>query len=177
MKIKRVSMTENVGFNMTPMIDIVFQLIVFLMLATDIAQSDMAVVYLPMSSACAEDKEPDPDRLMVNVSHIQANGYADECPDWKFENGEIKKLCLNPDHWRLMVKGKTYDKKELEAVLTKAAALDQPGGPKTASNRPVMIRADAGAPFEYIAKILEAAGRSFIWKIEIGATKPPGSED
>lgn len=166
-------MCENVGFNMTPMIDIVFQLIVFLMLATDIAQTDIARVQLPLASEAVDDKEPPKNRLMVNVVHEMPQG--EDCPQLRYERGGvIKQLCQIPEHWKLKVKNKVMTKGELEKELRAFADTDREGGPgtQTPSNLPVMIRADAAAQYEYITQIMEAAGRALMWKIEIGATKP-----
>ncbi|MFA5793656.1 MAG: hypothetical protein WC980_01100 [Candidatus Brocadiia bacterium] len=99
------------------------------------------------------------------------------CRDWMFENGEVKKLCHNLDHWKVIIKGKIIDKKGIEDVLSKAADNDRPGGPGTPSNSSIMIRADAGAPYSLVKKILRSAKENLIWKIELAATKPPGSED
>jgi biopolymer transport protein ExbD len=172
MKLKKPDLIENVGFDMTPMIDIVFQLIVFLMLATDIASTDLARVYLPAASACAEDLNPDKQRLMVNIVHEVPNDR--DCPQLKYKFGVLKQPCQIQEHWKIVVKRKEVTKDELLKAIQIEGDIDRPGGAgsKTASNRPLMIRADGSAPYELVEKILEACGRAFVWKIEIGATKP-----
>lgn len=170
MKLRKTDLIENVGFDMTPMIDIVFQLIVFLMLATDIAQTDMARVYLPWASEAVEDLQPDKQRLMVNIAHEVPGGK--DCSQLKYKYGELLTPCQIPEHWKIMIKGQEVTKEELLKQITIEGDQDRPRGPKTPSERPIMIRADGSAPYELVEKVLEAAGRSLVWKIEIGATKP-----
>ncbi|MBI4712245.1 MAG: biopolymer transporter ExbD [Planctomycetes bacterium] len=172
MKIKKSTITENVGFNMTPMIDIVFQLIVFLMLASDFTNTDIQRVWLPEAFSAVEDKSPDATRLMVNVMHEAP--FKQDCPQAKYDGGRLVFPCQIPEHWHIMIKGATYDQEKLLQVLRVEGDLDRErkNDPNSPSNRPIMIRADAGAPFGIIEKIMEAAGRALIWKIEIGATNP-----
>ena len=59
----------NVGFSMTPMIDIVFQLIIFFMLITDMSQIELPKnVQTPLAKRVNEDRQATPGRLLVNVS-------------------------------------------------------------------------------------------------------------
>lgn len=173
MKIKRASMVENVGFNMTPMIDIVFQLIIFLMLATDFANTQMERVYLPKADAAAADDHPDEKRLMVNIAHEVPDGK--DCTQLKYTNGILIQPCQIEEHWVIKISGKVLTIPELEQRLVVEGNMDRETkeNPKTPSNRPVMIRADGSAPFKKITQVLEAAGKALVWKIEIGAEKPP----
>ena len=163
MKIKQATMVENVGFNMTPMIDIVFQLIIFLMLATDFANTQMERVYLPKADAAAADDHPDEKRLMVNVAH-EVPGEKD-CPQLKYTNGVLIQPCQIEDHWIIKIQGKALTIPELEQRLVVEGNMDREvkDNPKTPSNRPVMIRADGSAPFKRITQILEAAGKALVW--------------
>ncbi len=166
-------MVENVGFNMTPMIDIVFQLIVFLMLATDFANVEIERVYLPKADAAVADDHPDEKRFMVNIIH-EVPGEA-ECPQLKYTNGVLVQPCQIDEHWVIKIRGKVLTIPELEQRLIVEGDTDREtkGNSKTPSNRPVMIRADGSAPFKRITQVLEAAGKALVWKIEIGAEKPP----
>ncbi len=59
----------HVGFSMTPMIDIVFQLIIFFMLITDLSQTELPKdVQTPLAKQVKEERQAPPDRLIVNVS-------------------------------------------------------------------------------------------------------------
>ncbi|MEW6027018.1 MAG: biopolymer transporter ExbD [Planctomycetota bacterium] len=173
MKIKRRAMLENTGLNMTPMIDIVFQLIVFLMLATDFTNQELERVYLPKADAAVADDHPDKTRLMVNISHEVSLGQI--CPELKYKNGVLLQPCQIDEHWKIKIRAKTLTIPELEQQLVLEGNLDREikDNPKSPSNRPIQIRADGSAPFKLITKVLEAAGKALVWKIEIGAEKPP----
>lgn len=173
-RFKRVQVSEGAGVNLTPMIDVVFQLIVFLMLASDISNTEMERVYLPKADAAIADDRPDKTRLMVNISHVVPGGR--DCSELRYKNGILLQPCQNPEHWKIVVKTKQLTIPELEQILIVEGNLDRekPGDYKNnPSNRPVMIRCDGSAPFALITKILESAGKAFMWKIEIGAEKPP----
>jgi biopolymer transport protein ExbD len=53
--------------NMTPMIDVVFQLIIFFMLVTEMSQADLEMLELPEASQARED-EPKSGRIVVNIT-------------------------------------------------------------------------------------------------------------
>ena len=59
MKIKKAKMAEDPGFNMTPMIDVVFQLLIFFMLVTEVAAMEIERAYLPIATEAVEDDQPD----------------------------------------------------------------------------------------------------------------------
>ena len=53
--------------DMTPMIDIVFQLIIFFLVVTEMAAKDLADVTLPRAEQSTADDNPPSDRLIINV--------------------------------------------------------------------------------------------------------------
>ena len=59
----------DVSFNMTPMIDCVFQLIIFFILAGQVASQSLARVdlYKPWKSQAQKWNEKDPNRVIVNI--------------------------------------------------------------------------------------------------------------
>ena len=176
MRVKRPQLQEGTGMNMTPMIDIVFQLIVFLMLATDFANQELERVYLPKADASMADDHPDKTRLMVNINHEVPGGK--DCPQLKYKNGMLIQPCQIEEHWVIKIRGSELTITELEQRLVVEGNMDREtkDNPKTPSNRPVMIRADGSAPFKRITQVLEAAGKALVWKIEIGAEKPPDGQ-
>ena len=63
---KKVRITE---LNMTPMIDVVFLLITFFMLVTEITrQDDVEDLQLPDITTAVDDDDPDPGRLVINIA-------------------------------------------------------------------------------------------------------------
>jgi len=58
---------EYEGSNMTPMIDIVFQLIIFFMLVTDMATAQIENLKIPYASKAIKEKYDDPQLLVLNI--------------------------------------------------------------------------------------------------------------
>jgi len=146
---KAPDVVENVGFNMTPMIDIVFQLIIFFMLITDMTQTEMEAVIQPVAKKVIEDKNKPKERLIVNV----------------FQNSINKK-------WELKFRGKRFnDVKVLKNRLSEYANRFKDPKFPALSNVSIMLRADARAPFEEVQKILQICGDNQvrIYKVEINA--------
>jgi len=65
---------DGIGFNMTPMIDVVFQLIIFLMLANDMSRKEIEEVVLPVAFQGTEDTGREEHRLLVNLVPDPAGG-------------------------------------------------------------------------------------------------------
>ncbi len=144
---KAPEVADNVGFSMTPMIDIVFQLIIFFMLITDMSQQEMENVQQPLAKKVLEDKQKPKERLIVNV----------------FKHN---------DKWQLKFRGKIYPKvKVLKNRLAEHANRYKDPKMPSLSNVSIMIRADARAPFEEVQKILQICGDNQvrIYKVEINA--------
>src|SRR5688500_20394381 len=83
MKLTRETGLGNIALDMTPMIDCVFQLIIFFMLITDMSQKELEELYLPKAVVAAADK-PDPKevRPIVNIladgtMWVKREGYYD----------------------------------------------------------------------------------------------------
>ncbi len=170
MRIKRGESTENLGFSMTPMIDIVFQLIIFFMLVSDFMQTDLERVWLPLAPAAVEDNKPDKNRLVINIAH-NPPGPPGSCKDLQYNpDGELLQFCLDETHWKIKIKGQEISRDELEKEIRLEGDKNRPSG--GISNRAIMIRSDAGAPYRMVQKVFEACARARVWKIEIGATKP-----
>lgn len=183
MKIKKVQLLENVGFDMTPMIDCVFQLIIFFMLTIDFANTQLERVQLPKAVTSMEDKNPPEKRLMINLAHLMPEGETGDCKDLKYDNdGNLTRPCGNEKHWKIKVAGESYEPAQLEAYLTKQGGLVEGRDPPDPSNpnvlglsrRFLMIRSDAGATYQMLEKVFAACARARIWKIELGASKPQG---
>jgi biopolymer transport protein ExbD len=135
---------ENVGFNMTPMIDIVFQLIIFFMLITDMSQVQIERLQAPVARRVAEERTPPKERMIVNVT----------------ESGEIRYYGQPMP-----------DLQTLGAKLAERADRHRPPGSRRPSEVALMIRADARAPFEHVQKVLQVCGdeRVRIYRLEFGA--------
>ena len=67
-KRKSLEMNVEVEANMTPMIDMVFQLIIFFLLVLDFTQKDLEDLDPPSVRNGAVEDKPDPERLLINVT-------------------------------------------------------------------------------------------------------------
>lgn len=165
MKLAKDSSDQPIELDMTPMIDCVFQLIIFFMLITDMTQKELEELYLPKAKVAASDK-PDP-RITRPVINILSDGtiwvkrelYYDPAKDDKY-----KKL-------------KEYLARMAKEMPKKPIA---EGSSILVPDNPLLIRADQATPAKYIQKVMEVCGTAGIqiWKVELaaGTELPKGSE-
>jgi biopolymer transport protein ExbD len=153
------------------MVDIMFLLLLFFMLGADMGQRELEEVILPKAYSVKEDKatkEKDKmDRLTVNVYHR----YPNEVKCSAYAKGQV---CREEAHWRTGIKGKDYsDPEKLGGVLKKEADLARtdPKNPLV-SERKVMIRGDASAPYGLVQRTMNTCAKAGIYKIECGAARP-----
>ena len=172
MAAKKVSIQEDITPNLIPMIDIMFLLLLFLMIASDMGQRELEVVQLPVAEVVKEDKpdtdSTEADRLTINVYHLLTNQMSCKV----YEEGGI---CREEKHWRMGIKGTDYeDMDKLLAVLDKEAAVGRKGDPKNPkiSERKVMIRADGSAPYGMPQKAMNVCAKAGMYKIDVGAAQP-----
>ena len=166
---KKLSVQEEISPNLIPMVDIMFLLLLFFMLSADMGQRELEDVVLPKAMSVKEDKEAkggkDRDRMTVNVFHR---------PELKCGSYNKGAVCREENHWRVGVKGRDYSEPErLLNFLKKEAGTT--GGDITApkiSERKVMIRADASAPYGLAQRAMNVCAKAGIYKVEVGAAQP-----
>ena len=67
-KKKKATDASDVELNMTPMIDVVFNLIIFFMIVTDMSQKELELLKLPRSSEAMEDSGDEKERrVIINI--------------------------------------------------------------------------------------------------------------
>ncbi|HIF30867.1 MAG: biopolymer transporter ExbD [Pirellulaceae bacterium] len=67
MRVPRIARSGSVGFNMTPMIDVVFLLIIFFLVSSHLARQETHMeLPLPVAASSGED-DLDSNRLIVNI--------------------------------------------------------------------------------------------------------------
>ena len=160
-KKKKVDATENDELDMTPMIDIVFNLLIFFMVITDLTQKDLVELTLPIAYMALSDVDDDPDdRLILNVD--------------KF--GQIK--------W----KGQFRTLGELSAILAQQKQLYQvrkaregesafeefPGG--KATKLFVLLRADKDTPWQHVQWLMTVMAQQKYYKLQFAASKFIGGD-
>jgi biopolymer transport protein ExbD len=145
------------NMNMTPMIDMVFNLLIFFMLITDLKQKDLAEMTLPVAYMAEEDKnQEDDDRVVLNVDVY--GGLM-----WKGKNVSMDELGT--------VLSTARDKYELKMrQLGKSGTEELPGGGK-ASKLYVLLRADKDAPWQHVQWLMTIMAEQKLYKLQFATKK------
>jgi biopolymer transport protein ExbD len=140
----------NVQFNMTPMIDIVFNLIIFFMLVSQFSEQEKEEMTLPPAKTAAIRDETKGVNVTINL--------------------------VDPDRPKVMIFGNEFEPRlgsrehpsELENWLIATAGKSDEAGGKALN---IILRADEGIPYEAVATVMLAAGKAKIraWWV---ATEP-----
>ncbi|MBM3992041.1 MAG: biopolymer transporter ExbD [Planctomycetes bacterium] len=164
MKLTKSNASDEIAMDMTPMIDVTFQLIIFFMLLMDMSQKDLETLVLPKALSAEEDK-PNPldPRPVINIT----------------ADGRIlvkREVYFDPEHDDGYKKLKEY-------LLMRARAMPkapvEPGSTIIAPDKPILVRADQSTPFKHIQKVMEICGIQDIkiWKIELAAGQEKPDKD
>lgn len=145
MKVNKRAAVEEVQLNMTPIIDIVFNLVIFFMLATDMTQKELEDLVLAKSRMAAEDKGQEKGRIIVNVDR----------------EGKIK------------VKRQEMDLPKLTNYLMGMAALEKDKKYPEYSGKPILIRADYLTEFRWVQEVMAQCANKFvrIYKVQLAAAR------
>ena len=143
---------EGVKIDMTPMIDVVFQLLIFFMLIMDMSKAQLEVMTLPSAKKAIKEKFVDTTMLVINVlkdGTIKINGKT----FWKPVNGDdMKKL---EDEFEGRRQNKLYQEVQGKTEWVKY---------------PVLIRCDRSTPFEHLQRILMiATHHGGVTRVQLGA--------
>ncbi len=140
----------EVKMDMTPMIDVVFLMIIFFMIVSDMSQQDLADITLPMAEQAVDDKT-EKGRMIVNI----------------YPNGEIEiKKQKYP----------TLDDQAAISALRSYLASEVSKGEKDAqglSERALLIRADKTTKFKEVQKVMRICGENGIqvYKVQLAAAQ------
>ena len=145
------------NMNMTPMIDMVFNLLIFFMLITDLKQKDLAEMTLPVAYMAEEDKNQETDdRVVLNV-----DVYGSLM--WKGKNVSMDELGT--------VLATARDKYELKMRQEgKTGTEELPGGGK-ASKLYVLLRADKDAPWQHVQWLMTIMAEQKLYKLQFATKK------
>ena len=167
MNLAKHDANTDMEMDMTPMIDVVFLLIIFFMIITDLTQQELEDVDLP-EAAHAKPDQPDPEewRPIINVD---------------FAGKMIIKKKVKYDPAVNQGKDKYSDLKTwlLQASKRMKQEPIAPGSSKLIPDEPVLIRADMSTPFRYVQDIMEQCGDQAIsiWKLQLAVSTPEGADD
>lgn len=115
-KKRRSAPSSDIALDMTPMIDMVFNLIIFFMVITDMSQRDLEYLILPKADQAIEDDGKDPNRIVVNIVNY----------DNPIIKNRINKGELDPQLPPIMMGGRQF--KDLDAWRRQLRALSNPTG-------------------------------------------------
>jgi biopolymer transport protein ExbD len=158
---------DTTGVNMTPMIDIVFNLVTFFMLTLDLSHKELAVLDLPRAHMGIEDKDPSTEPGAVKsettrfVINLQANG------DIYFKGKSFALTDPDPAKQDQALENLRRELRE----LTRPAKLREADG---ASKVMVLVRGDRTAKWKYIQWIMQVCADPTIkiYKIHFGVEHP-----
>ena len=158
MNLNKHDAQTEMKMNMTPMIEVVFLLIIFFMIITDLTQQELEDLQLPVAVQADPDK-PNPKewRPILNIDH----------------NGEMevsRKIMYNPeqdDGFRDMANWLKFVSEKMERKFDETAQRELP-------DEPLLIRADENTPFKFVQKVMEICGGQdiSIWKLQLAAKEP-----
>ncbi|MBQ2620669.1 MAG: biopolymer transporter ExbD [Thermoguttaceae bacterium] len=126
-----------VGFNMTPMIDIVFQLIIFFLVSSHLAQSQMQYVFdLPEAKTGQEQLETTKaTKIVINLLPPEEGGT----------------------EYTILLAGEPVDIPTLKKKLTYERSKKQ--------QMEIHIRASQKTPYKIVEPILTACAQSGVWDV------------
>ncbi len=139
-----------IEMDMTPMIDIVFQLIIFFMLISDMSQQDLAELQLPLAVTAVKDENQE-GRMIVNI----------------LTDGSI------------MIKRTPYgslEDKNSENALRAYLLTEVQKGKRDKdglSERALLVRADKATQFKEVQKVMRICGEMGIqiYKVQLAAAQ------
>ena len=141
--------------DMTPMIDITFQLIVFFLVANDLSKKEIEELELPQAIYGEEDLAKEKDRrVFLNIMKPDDVGNPPEIPDIRF-------------------KGQQYDLETLKRRLRTEADMKREAGPGSPSAVYVLVRADRNTPWSHVQYVMQVCADPTvqIYKMQFATTK------
>lgn len=140
----------EVEMDMTPMIDVVFLMIIFFMIVSDMSQQDLAELTLPVAEKAIDD-EAEEGRMIINI----------------LTDGEIE-----------IKRGKygTLEGSEAQTAIRAYLSNEVAKGdrePEGFSVRSLLVRADQYSEFKHVQKIMRICGEAGIqiYKVHLAAAQ------
>ena len=128
---------RSLGFNMTPMIDVVFLLIIFFLVSSHLVRQDTQVeleeVSLPQAHSGQRAEQDQIRRVVVNVLPDQESGG------------------------RIIVGGRPMPSRELGELIAY--------GKRAGHHLEVRIRSDRQVPYRVVEPVMIACARAGVWRV------------
>jgi biopolymer transport protein ExbD len=143
--------------DMTPMIDVVFNLVIFFMLVTDLNQKDIVELTLPLAHMSQQDKNEEKDnRVILNIGSEGKIIY-------KGQPISLDQLGKELDFFKGVFSERMKQKGEdPEEVL--------PSGGK-ASKLYVLLRADRNVPWQHVQWLMTVMAEHKLYKLQFATKK------
>jgi len=154
---------DDVDIDMTPMIDVVFQLIIFFMVVTQITTQDNVNLRLPDALAANEE---DPQAKKIFTVHIAPANQSKADDNLPEEFG-----------WFCFGEGQPKSAEEMRGILAKVAQLVDPAkeyagfNANNISENMIYVRCDARCPAGEFARLIEMMVEAKMYKIKVGIMK------
>jgi biopolymer transport protein ExbD len=141
-------------FDMTPMIDVTFQLIVFFLVANDLSRKEIVDLLLPQAVHGAEDQAKEDKRVILNIKKPEDPNNPPKLPV-------------------ISVRGQVLDLKQLARELQTKADLKREAGPGSPSEVFVLIRADRDTPWQHVQYVMQVCAdpKIQLYKLQFATTK------
>ena len=156
---------EDIELNLTPMIDVVFNLIIFFMLVADLSQKDIELLKLPWSEKAQADTGDEDLRVIINIvkkGNIQAQ------KNWK-----------PGDPVEIKCKGEPVTFKQLtQRLLVFAERKRDDEHPMQPSEVFALIRCDRQIRWREVQWVMQACADPDvrIYKLQFATSKPEGAK-
>lgn len=148
---------ENCAMNMTPMIDCIFNLLIFFMLISDLNQKDLVELTLPVAYMAEQDKnQEEDDRVVLNVD--------------KYGQVLWKQKVVNLDELGTIL-ATARDKYELKMRQKGLTGLEDIGGGNKASKLYVLLRADKDTPWQHVQWLMTVMAEQKLYKLQFATKK------
>lgn len=147
-KVAEEQRDREAGFDWTPLIDIVFQLMIFFMCVTEIAKAELESLTLPVARNAIEDVNAPKNRVIINITYSVS----------------FTKKSVTSD---IIISKEPYNDQDKLISFLKGRASG--GLVEGVSDMTVKIRADHRAEYQKVQQVMVACMKAGINKISIGA--------
>ena len=131
----------SLGFNMTPMIDVVFLLIIFFLVSSHLAQQEVQLeLDLPAAGSGERPDEDTSRRVVVNV------------------------LADTPSGPQIKVAGRTLGQKQLQEMIDFESR-------RSEKPLEVRVRCDRKVPYRVVEPIMVACAKAGVWNLTFAVTR------
>jgi len=142
---------ESISCNVVPLLDVMFLLLIFLMLGSDMSVRENADVTLAKASEATEPPTDRPGRFVTLNVVKKGDGWTYQMTDRQCDADALPS--------------------RLAAVATDAVE-SAPTDGRLLSAVTLTIRCDKDAPFAFVQDALTACSTAGIWKTEVAAERP-----